>query len=568
MSNSLALAAVTAAFGRVISQALQAVPNLSAAPELRIGRPPHDANFVGANLFLYRVSPSAARRNEDLVTRASDGTLVRRPQAALDLDYLVSFYGSDSGLEPQRLMGSVVALLHGAPLLTPSAVHAAIASSGPLGILAGSDLDQQLEPVRFSLIPLDTESLHRVWSLFHHLPYSLSVAYTASTLLLDADMVPSRAPPARLAVIGATPMLPASIVSLSPPVVTFGAGATLTAAGEGLDSPDARLQLGSIAATTFVRDGGLVAEIPSGLRAGVQSVRVITGEATAPASAVESAAAVFVLAPRVADGAVFGSFSDPRTSQRIETITVNLAPTPAFDQSAQLYLNPLRLPGVPPSVPDAMPGGSVMPLRFQMGAGSAAEFDRGRITSELRDAFAANRMTLAPTAQIAVEGDGVWRLSDARHGLACRLERDGENITVHFGLAVAYANGTLAFRLRDIRPGRYVISVQIGDRAAATSEMRWGLPLFQLTAPANDLDRGRLPPAMVATFAANGITLSSNPVVRRPIPGDGWEISDGGQRRRYWIAAERETISAYELDVPGGTFFGPLVTVPEAGGAA
>jgi hypothetical protein len=356
---------------------------------LRIGRPPHEANFVGANLFMYRVSPSAARRNDDLGTRASDGTLVRRPQAALDLDYLVSFYGSESGLEPQRLMGSVVALLHAVPLLTPSAIHAAIASSGPLGILAGSDLDQQLEPVRFSLIPLDTESLHRIWSLFHHLPYSLSVAYTASTLLLDADMVPSRAPPARQAVIGATPALPASIVSLSPPVVMFGAGATLTATGEGLDSPDARLQLGSIAAKTSVRDGGLVAEIPPGLRAGVQAVRVVTGDAAAPAGA--AADAVFVLAPRLADGAVYGGFSDPRTSQRIDTITVNLAPTPAFTQSVQLYLNPLRLPGASASAPDVVPTGSVSPLRFQMQVASTAPFDRGQITPELRDAFAANR---------------------------------------------------------------------------------------------------------------------------------------------------------------------------------
>jgi hypothetical protein len=281
------------------------------------------------------------------------------------------------------------------------------------------------------------------------------------------------------------------VASLSPPVVTFGAGATLTATGEGLVAPNARLQLGSIEAKTIAQDGGLVAEIPPGLRAGVQSVRVVTGEATAPAGAVESAAAVFVLAPRVADGAVYGSFIDPRTSERIETITVNLAPTPALNQSVQLFLNPLRLPGAPPSLPDATPGGSLMPLRFQIGSGSAAEFNRGRVTSELREAFAANRVTLAATAQIAVAGDGVWRLSEPQHQFACRLEQDGERIAVYFGLAADYPNGTLAFRVRDLQPGRYVVSVQIGDRAAATSELRWGVPLFRLTAPTSDLDQGR-----------------------------------------------------------------------------
>jgi hypothetical protein len=568
MSNNLALAAVTAAFGRVISQALQAVPNLSAAPELRIGRPPLDISFVGANLFLYRVTPSASRRNEDLVTRASDGTLVRRPQLALDLDYLVSFYGSDAGLEPHRLMGSVVALLHASPLLTPATIHAAIAGSGPLGVLAGSDLDQQFEPVRLTLIPLDVENLHRVWSLFYSVPYAMSVAYTASTLLLDADMVPSRAPPARVAATSAMPMLPASIVALTPPVVTFGAGATLTALVEGLDAQGARLRLGSIDAVTTAQDGGLVAAIPAGLRAGVQSARVMTGEASAPGGAVESAAAVFVLAPRVADGAVYHALVDLQTNERIETITVNLAPTPAFTQPVQLFLNPLRLPGAPPSLPDVKPSGSLTPLRFQIGTGSETEFNQGRITSELRDAFAANRMTLAAAAQIAAVGDGVWRLSDAQPDFSCRLERDGEHIAVHFGLAADYANGTLAFRVRDIRPGRYVVSVQIGELRAATSEMRWGVPLFQTAAAADDLDQGRLPPAIAAAFAANGATLSSRLVIRRPIPGDGWEVSDEDKRRRYWIASEGDVMAAYALDVAGGTFFGPLVTVPAAGAAA
>jgi hypothetical protein len=567
MSNSLALAAVTAALGRVISQALQTVPNLSAAPEVRIGRPPLDVGFVGANLFLYRVSPSAARRNEDLVTRASDGTLVRRPQAALDLDYLVSFYGSDAGLEPHRLMGSVVALLHAAPLLTPAAIRAAIASSGPLGILAGSDLDQQLEPVRFTLAPLDVENLHRVWSLFYNVPYAMSVAYTASTLLLDADMVPSRPPPARLAVFSAIPMLRAAIESLAPPVVTFGTGATLTALGVAHRPPDARLRIDSVEAATVAQDGGLVATIPPGLRAGVHSVRVVTGDAATPAGTLESPAAVFVLAPRVADGAVYRAAIDARTGERIETIAVNLAPAPAFTQPAQLFLNPLRVPGASPSAQDATAGGSLTPLRFQIAGAFAADLDRGEVTPELRATFAANQIALGEAARIAAEGNGVWRLSDAEHQIACRLEQDGERITVHFGLAPDYTDGALAFRVRDIRPARYVVSVQIGERPAATSEVRWGASLFAVSASAEDLDQGRLPAALAAAFAEHGITLSGTLAVGRPIPGDGWEVRDDGQRRRYWVASDGDMVAVYELGAANGNFFGPLVTVPDGGSA-
>lgn len=561
MSNSLALAAVTAAFGRVISQALQAVPNLSAAPELRIGRPPLDLNFVGANLFLYRVSPNPSRRNEDLATRAADGTLVRRPQLPLDLDYLVSFYGNDAAMEPHRLMGSVLALLHAAPLLTPTAIHAAIGSSGPLGILAGADLDQQPEPVRFTLAPLDIESLHRVWSLFYNVPYAMSVAYSASTILLDADMVPSRSPPARMAVVGAVPMLPASIASLTPPVVTFGAGATLTVVGEGFGSPGARLRLDSIEAATIARDGGLVATIPAGLRAGVHSVRVVTGDAAAP---IESAAAVFVLAPRLADGAVYRAGLDPQTGGPIETITVNLAPTPAFTQPVQLFLNPLRSPGAAPSTPDAFPGGSLTPLRFQIASSFAEDLNRGQITPEFRGALAENRITLGGEAHATIEANGAWRIADKAQALVCRLEEDGEHITVHFALAADDALGTLVFRVRDIRPGRYLVSVQIGERSEATSEMRWGVLLFAKSGPTDDLDQGRLPAAVASAFAEQGITLSRTPTIARPIPGDGWEIRDQAGRRRFWVSSNGEVISVYELDVANATFFGPLVTV--AGG--
>jgi hypothetical protein len=566
MSNSLALAAVTAALGRVISQALHAVPNLSAAPELRIGRPPLDLNFVGANLFLYRVNPSTSRRNDDLATRASDGTLVRRPQAALDLDYLISFYGSDPGLEPHRLMGSVVALLHASPLLVPATIDAMIAGSGPLGVLAGSDLGQQQEPVRFSLVPLDVENLHRVWSLFYGVPFAMSVAYTASTVLLDADMVPSRSPPARIAMVGAIPMLPPSIDTLTPPVVRFGAGARLTARGTGLDSPDARLRLGAIEAVTVAEAGGLAATIPAGLRAGVHSVRVVIGDAAPPAVAIESAAALFVLAPCVADGTVHRAVNDPQTGEPIETITVNLAPTPAFAQSVQLFLNPLRLPGVLPAIADAPQGGSLTPLRFQIGRAFAAVLDRGQITSELRQAFAANRIALGVAAQVTGEGPGIWRVVDAAQHLACRLELDGEQITVHFALAENYADGTLAFRVRDVQPGRYVVSVQIGERPEVTSEMRWGVSRFGVSAPTEALDQGRLPAAIASAFAQHGIALSPTLAVGRPIPGDGWEIRDEPRRRRFWAASEGDVISVYELDAPNGTFFGPLVTV-EAGAA-
>jgi hypothetical protein len=197
MSNYLALAAVTAAFGRLITNAIQAVPNLSAAPELRIGRPPADPGFVGANLFLYRTAPSSHAATTTSPPSTSALALARPPQAALDLDYIISFYGNEMGLEPDRLMGSTIALLHAQPVLTAADIRAAIEAPGPHGVLAGADVDQQVEPVRLTLVPLTVEDMHHIWSLNGPPPYAISVAYTASTILLEADVSPRRAPAAR-----------------------------------------------------------------------------------------------------------------------------------------------------------------------------------------------------------------------------------------------------------------------------------------------------------------------------------------------------------------------------------
>jgi hypothetical protein len=217
-----------------------------------------------------------------------------------------------------------------------------------------------------------------------------------------------------------------------------------------------------------------------------------------------------------------------------------------------------------PSSGDVPRGGSVTPLRFKIGHALAADLDRGEITPALRQAFGANRITLGMAAHVASEGGGIWRLVDAAQNLACRLELDGEHIAVHFALAANYAAGTLAFRVRDIQPGRYVVSVQIGEWPEATSEMRWGVSLFGVSAPTSDLDQGQLPAAVASAFAQRGIELSPNLVIGRPIPGDDWEIRDEPRRRRFWAASEGDVISVYELDVPNGAFFGPVVTV-EAG---
>src|SRR5690349_9729140 len=118
MANHLAIAAVTETLRQRIERAARrAVPGA----RVETGRPDSDApeGQSTVTLFLYRVTPNAALRNDDLPTRTADGAILRqRPRAALDLHYLLSFAGDEGEFVPQRLLGVAVGELHAQPILT------------------------------------------------------------------------------------------------------------------------------------------------------------------------------------------------------------------------------------------------------------------------------------------------------------------------------------------------------------------------------------------------------------------------------------------------------------------
>ena len=193
MSNFLAIATVTATLRQLLQAAVgMDVPGAlvtTARPDTLDNGTPTTA----VNVYLYEIAPNAALRNADLPTRRVDGQIVRRPQAALDLYYLLSFLGNETQLEPQRLLGSVVRTLHAAPVLTRPLVEATIAS---VPFLAGSDLADAVETVKLTPIPLSLEELSKLWSVFFQTPYTLSIAYQASVVLIEGPAV--EAPPAPL----------------------------------------------------------------------------------------------------------------------------------------------------------------------------------------------------------------------------------------------------------------------------------------------------------------------------------------------------------------------------------
>ncbi len=195
MSNFLAIATVTAALGLSLQGAIGTdVPGATVTtlrPDGSGGAPsPH------VNLYLYQITPNAAWRNADLPTRTGNGQIMQRPQTALDLHYLLTFYGDEARLEPQRMLGSAVRTLHAQPVLTPPMIQNAT-SSATFPFLASSDLARQIELVKFTPLPLSLEELSKLWSVFFQTQYALTAAYQGTVVLIDSDDTPREALPVR-----------------------------------------------------------------------------------------------------------------------------------------------------------------------------------------------------------------------------------------------------------------------------------------------------------------------------------------------------------------------------------
>jgi hypothetical protein len=167
-----------------------------------------DAITNRVNLFLFQVAFDPARRNDDLATRDSAGRVLQRPKVSLELHYLLSFYGDESTLAPQRMMAAVVAGLHARPLLTmeraAAFVQANQTAGEPFDYLADSRLAEQGSDVRLVPAALNLEELSKLWSVFFQVPYALSCAYKAAVVVVEADEAARSVLPVREPVVAVT----------------------------------------------------------------------------------------------------------------------------------------------------------------------------------------------------------------------------------------------------------------------------------------------------------------------------------------------------------------------------
>lgn len=332
MSDYRAVAAVTATLQNMLQSAVAAaVPGAI----VKTGRPagaPSTTSTGEVNIFLYQVTPNAAFRNADLATRRSDGTLIRAPQVALDLHYLVSFYGDEIKLIPQLLLGVTASTLHTYPYPRPQDVPGfAVGNGHPL---AGSGIERQLDRVRFAPMTLSHDELTKLWSVFFQVPYTLSIAYLCSVVLIEADLTPQPAMPIRRPGFVVLPeALPPQVDQVTPQVVSLDAEARITLRGRALRGDDVvrigEREVAPESATVTT----LVVPLPRDLQAGVQTVRVARRETGASSSPV-----AFVLRPAVTGEVRLETEDGP-------VLRVPVTPPVGPGQRAALLLNETGAPG-------------------------------------------------------------------------------------------------------------------------------------------------------------------------------------------------------------------------------
>ena len=369
MSNYLAIAATTATLQQLLQDAVKVdVPGATVS-----ARRPDATTTVTAptvNLFLYQVASNSAYRNADLPTRNGDGRVVTVPRVAIDLHYLISFYGDDDKLEPQQLLGSVVRTMHAHPVLTSSMIGEMIdanKTSANLGYLVNSDLARAIEQVKFTPLPLTLEELSKLWSVFFQTTYAVSVAYQGTVILIETTDNAAVGLPVRDRSLSVMPFRRPTIEAVLgrgadgsvSPVIT--AASTIVIQGKQLKSPTTRVGLAGVEAPpSDVSDTQVsvpLTSLPAGaLRAGVQGLTIVqdilAGIPPAPHRGFESDVAPFILRPSIGSATVknvTGTGPNPRSAD----IVMNVTPTVRAGQRATMMLTLVQPLSTPPPAPVA-----------------------------------------------------------------------------------------------------------------------------------------------------------------------------------------------------------------------
>lgn len=373
MSNFLTIAAVTEAFRQVLSEAATA-SNVAGASATAV-RPTSGVNngqpgnppVTGVNLFLYQVTPNGTFRNVDAPTRRSDGTLLQPSRSAYDLHYLVTFYGSETNLEPQRILGSVLRVLNAVPVLTRRRLES-VKMSYPF--LAAANLETEPEAIRVGLQAFNLEELSKLWSVFFQTTYNLSLAFQVSVVFIDGGEVATPALPVQSRNVYVRPFvqpLVERVLSQKTPTADVLAnqvivvGDRVVLEGRQLMGDVTLVRLGELeVAPLEVNDTQIkfLLDMPpfsaQSLRAGVQGLQVVQqllmGSPETAHAGSESNVVPFVLSPTVTASAVsISNHVVDGVTLCTNDVTLNFTPRVGIRQRVVLLLNEFNPPTTRPA---------------------------------------------------------------------------------------------------------------------------------------------------------------------------------------------------------------------------
>lgn len=338
MSNYLAIATVTATLQKILQRTVQidveGARVTTTRPENSGGTPE-----TGISLYLYHIKRNTALGNADMPPRQRKGELVKRNQLPIDLYYLLSCYGNDVELEPQRLLGSAMRTLEDKGILSAQMIRET-ASDPSYSFLANSDLSEQMEMIRAEFVPISTDELSKVWSVFLQTPYVLSVIYKITVVVLEGEdpatiSLPVRDRRVRGLIFGKQPVIQ-SVISAEGRDQPIFTNSTLVIRGKMLMNALALVRINGVeVAPPTMQETEItlpLSLIPSEvLRPGVQGLQVIHRQRAEeremgnglPQQRVESNVMPFVLRPRVQEVnllSIEGSDDEPRHAE-IEVVT-------------------------------------------------------------------------------------------------------------------------------------------------------------------------------------------------------------------------------------------------------
>ena len=390
MSNSLAIAAVSAVLRDLLNQALidQGVSATLGNPVTVTAQPP-DRITVGEteqpqlNVFLYHIASNPGWSNSALPSRDRDGIRITNAPLALDLFYLLSAYGKND-FDCEILLGCAMQMLHETPVLPRDTIRTALGGNPPAS-LAAADLADQIEQIKITPQLVSTEEVWRLWTALqaHYRP---TAAYRISVVLLQSSKATKTALPVSQRNIITLPFRLPFIAEITPQIVV--AGASITLSGQNLKAPQTKVNFGvsGLVDPSTISDSQIGATLPGGLSAGLNTVQVVQqlvfGTPADPHSGFESNVVPFMLAPQIT--------TPPPLSVKVgATLTLAVNPPVGRSQRASLVIGAqsITIPARPATgpattatldfpIPANFPTGA-FPIRLQIdGAQSPLEVDQ------------------------------------------------------------------------------------------------------------------------------------------------------------------------------------------------